>query len=214
MSKIESLETIHPDLISNFLTTGKGEGIPEDIRLFLKQLQYAAEIYETERNIKRAARMLRIRINTLQGVQISERACMARIYEAINYFCVDNNVSIKVWESDFANKYEDLAKLCLANNDYKGAKSCFDAAIECRRRASEIAEADRDLGITFLISSEITPELLGLESQNLKKIAAKANDGFYIKLIDGLPIEGNEKKRLLRDADIEEAQIIEEIPND
>lgn len=214
MSKIESLETIHPDLISNFLTTGKGDGIPEDIRLFLKQLQYAAEIYETERNIKRAARMLRIRINTLQGVQISERACMARIYEAINYFCVDNNVSIKVWESDFANKYEDLAKLCLANNDYKGAKSCFDAAIECRRRASEIAEADRDLGITFLISSEITPELLGLESQNLKKIAAKANDGFYIKLIDGLPIEGNEKKRLLRDADIEEAQIIEEIPND
>ena len=214
MSKIESLETIHPDLISNFLTTGKGNGIPEDIRLFLKQLQYAAEIYETERNIKRAARMLRIRINTLQGVQISERACMARIYEAINYFCVDNNVSIKVWESDFANKYEDLAKLSLANNDYKGAKSCFDAAIECRRRASEIAEADRDLGITFLISPEITPELLGLESQNLKKIAAKANDGFYIKLIDGLPIEGNEKKRLLRDADIEEAQIIEEIPND
>ena len=214
MSKIESLETIHPDLISNFLTTGKGNGIPEDIRLFLKQLQYAAEIYETERNIKRAARMLRIRINTLQGVQISERACMARIYEAINYFCVDNNVSIKVWESDFANKYEDLAKLCLANNDYKGAKSCFDAAIECRRRASEIAEADRDLGITFLISPEITPELLGLESQNLKKIAAKDNDGFYIKLIDGLPIEGNEKKRLLRDADIEEAQIIEEIPND
>lgn len=214
MSKIESLETIHPDLISNFLTTGKGDGIPEDVRLFLKQLQYAAEIYETERNIKRAARLLRIRINTLQGVQISERACMARIYEAINYFCVDNNVSIKVWESDFANKYEDLAKLCLANNDYKGAKSCFDAAIECRRRASEIAEADRDLGITFLISSEITPELLGLESQNLKKIAAKANDGFYIKLIDGLPIEGNEKKRLLRDADIEEAQIIEEIPND
>lgn len=214
MSKIESLETIHPDLISNFLTTGKGDGIPEDVRLFLKQLQYAAEIYETERNIKRAARLLRIRINTLQGVQISERACMARIYEAINYFCVDNNVSIKVWESDFANKYEDLAKLCLSNNDYKGAKSCFDAAIECRRRASEIAEADRDLGITFLISSEITPELLGLESQNLKKIAAKANDGFYIKLIDGLPIEGNEKKRLLRDADIEEAQIIEEIPND
>lgn len=214
MSKIESLETIHPDLISNFLTTGKGDGIPEDVRLFLKQLQYAAEIYETERNIKRAARLLRIRINTLQGVQISERACMARIYEAINYFCVDNNVSIKVWESDFANKYEDLAKLCLSNNDYKGAKSCFDAAIECRRRASEIAEADRDLGITFLISSEITPELLGLESQNLKKIAAKANDGFYIKLIDGLPIEGDEKKRLLRDADIEEAQIIEEIPND
>lgn len=214
MSRIESLESIHPDLISAFLTTGKGDGIPKDIQLFLKQLQYAAEIYETERNIKRAAKQLRIRINTLQGIKISDRACQARIYEAINYFCVDNNVSIKVWESDFANKYEDLAKLCLANDDYKNAKSCFDAAIECRRRASEIAEADRDLGITFLISPDITPELLGYESQNLKKIASKANDGFYIKLIDNLPIEGAEKKRLLRDADIEDAQIIEELPND
>ena len=214
MTKIESLESIHPDLISSFLTTGNGDGIPKDIQLFLKQLQYAAEIYETERNIKRAARMLRLRVSAEQHVQISDRACMARIYEAINYFCVDNNVSIKVWESDFANKYEDLAKLCLANDDYKGAKSCYDAAIECRRRASEIAEADRDLGVTFLISPDITPELLGLESQNLKKIAAKANDGFYIKLIDGLPIEGSEKKRLLRDADIEDAQTMEEIPND
>lgn len=214
MSRIESLESIHPDLISGFLTTGDGNGIPEDIQIFLKQLQYAAEIYETERNIKRAAKLLRVRISTLQRIQISDRACQARIYEAINYFCVDNNVSIKVWESDFANKYEDLAKLCLANDDYKNAKSCFDAAIECRRRASEIAEADRDLGIVFLISPDITPEFLGYESQNLKKIAAKANEGFYIKLIDGLPIEGDEKKRLLRDADIEEAQIIEELPND
>lgn len=139
---------------------------------------------------------------------------MARIYQAINYFQVDCNVPIKVWESNFANKYEDIAKLCALNRDYKGMKSCYDAALECRRRSSEIAEADRDLGVLFLISPELTPEELGFTKKNLKEIAKKHNDGFYLTLIDGLPIESKEKKRLLRDADIQDAEIVEELPND
>ena len=139
---------------------------------------------------------------------------MARIYQAINYFQVDCNVPIKVWESNFANKYEDLAKLCALNSDYKGMKSCYDAALECRRRSSEIAEADRDLGVLFLISPELTAEELGFSKKNLKEIAAKHNEGFYIKLIDSLPVENKEKKRLLRDADIQDAEIVEEIQND
>ena len=62
---------------------------------------------------------------------------MTRINQAISYFNVDCNVSIKVWENDFANKYEDLAKLCSAKRDYKMQKACMDQALECRRRASE-----------------------------------------------------------------------------
>ena len=139
---------------------------------------------------------------------------MARIYQAINYFQVDCNVPIKVWESNFANKYEDLAKLCAQQRDYKGMKACYDAALQCRRRSSEIAEADRDLGVTFLFTPELTAEELGFTKKNLKEIAAKHNEGFYITLIDSLPIETKEKKRLLRDADIQEAEIIQEISND
>ena len=45
-SEIEKLESVHPDLITTFLTTGEGKGIPEDVQTFLKQLQWAAEIYE------------------------------------------------------------------------------------------------------------------------------------------------------------------------
>lgn len=217
MTQIERLDKIHPDLITAFLATGKGDGIPRDIQLFLKQIQWAAEIYEFERNIARAAKKLRLRILAEQGkdgIRIEERTCRARIYEAINYFSVDCNVSIKVWEQNFADKYEDLAKLCLVRKDYKTAKSCYDAAAECRRRASEIAEADRNLGVTFIISPELTPEMLGYEKKSMKAIAAKSNNGFYLKLIEGLPIETTEKKRLLRDADIEEAEIIEELKDE
>ena len=213
-SKIDRLDAIHPDLISAFLTGGKGEGIPVDIQLFLKQLQWAAEIYEYERNITRAARKLRIRINAEQGERIEERTCMSRIYQAINYFNVDCNVPIKVWENNFANKYEDLAKICAVQRDYKSQKACYDAALECRRRASEVAEADRGLGVTFILSPEITAEEMGFAKRSLKEIAAKHNRGFYLNLIESLPLEKAEKKRLLRDADIEDAEIIGEIDND
>ena len=213
-SKIDRLDAIHPDLISAFLTGGKGEGIPVDIQLFLKQLQWAAEIYEYERNITRAARKLRIRINAEQGERIEERTCMSRIYQAINYFNVDCNVPIKVWENNFANKYEDLAKICAVQSDYKSQKACYDAALECRRRASEVAEADRGLGVTFILSPEITAEEMGFAKRSLKEIAAKHNRGFYLNLIESLPLEKAEKKRLLRDADIEDAEIIQDIDND
>lgn len=213
-SEIEKLDSIHSDLISAFLTTGNSDSIPEDVKLFLKQLQWAAEIFETERNITRAAKILRLRINAQQKIKIEDRTCMARIYQAINYFQVDCNVPIKVWEANFANKYEDLAKLCAQQRDYKSMKSCYDASLECRRRSSEIASADRDLGVTFLISPDLTVEELGFSKKNLKEIAAKHNKGFYITLIDGLPIENKEKKRLLRDADIQDAEIIEEVQND
>ena len=199
-SEIEKLDSIHPDLISAFLTNGDCEGIPRDVKLFLQQLQWS--------------KILRLRINAEQHIKIEERTCMARIYQAINYFQVDCNVPIKVWESNFANKYEDLAKLCALNRDYKGMKACYDAALECRRRSSEIAEADRDLEVTFLFTPELTAEELGFTKKNLKEIAAKHNEGFYITLIDSLPIETKEKKRLMRDADIQDAEIIQEIPND
>lgn len=93
-------------------------------------------------------------------------------------------------------------------------KAYYDAALECRRRSSEIAEADKNLGITYLFTPELTPELLGFTKKNLKEIAAKHNEGFYITLIDSLPIETKEKKRLMRDADIQDAEIIQEIQND
>lgn len=206
MTQLDTLDKIHPDMISAFLTSGKCDGIPVEVQLFLKQLQWAAEIYEYERNITRAAKQLRQRINAQQQINIDDRTCKARIYAAINYFNIDNNVSIKVWESNYADKYEDLAKLCAAAGDYKTQGKCYSAALECRRRASQIAEADRDLGIVFLISPELTPEDLGYSKASLKEIATKHNQGFYLNLIDNLPIEKAEKKRLLRDADIQEAE--------
>lgn len=39
MTLTDKLDKIHPDLIAAFLSTGKCDGIPEDVKLFLKQIQ-------------------------------------------------------------------------------------------------------------------------------------------------------------------------------
>ncbi|MDD2981477.1 MAG: hypothetical protein PHN80_16120 [Hespellia sp.] len=209
MTYTDTLDKLHPDLISTFLSTGKCDGIPDEVKLFLKQLQWAAEIYEFERSITRAAKQLHIRILAQQNLNVDTRTCMARIYAAINYFCIDNNVSIKIWESNFADKYEDLAKMCALRGDYKTQKECYKESLECRRRASEIAETDKNWAPVFILSTDITPEELGFTKKSLKEIARKSNEGYYLNLIDSLPIEKEEKERLLRDANIEDVEALE-----
>ena len=204
MTTLDKIQEIHPDLIAQLLATGRCPDIPLEQQLFIQQLGWAMEIYEHERNVLRAARKLRQRIHAEQCVKVELRTCQARVYEALNFFAVDENVPIKVWEAQYANQFEDLAKLCAAAGDYKTQSKCYERALECRRRAAAIEENNRDLGVTILYSPDITPELMGFEKQNLKQIAAKYNDGFYARLIADLPIDTAEKKRLLRDSDIEE----------
>lgn len=199
-SSIEKISQLHPDLIAQFLATGRCSAIPIAEQLFLQQLQWSMEIYETDHNISSCARKLRERIAAEQHVQIELRTCQARVYQAINYFCVDNNVSIKVWENVYADRYEDLAEKAIAAEDFRTAARCQESALECRRRASEIVENASHIGITMLFTPEVTPELLGFESKSLKQIAAKHNQGFYSSLIDQLPVDTDEKNRLRKDA--------------
>lgn len=79
-------------------------------------------------------------------------------------------------------------------------------------QASEAADKESNWAPVFLISTDISPEQLGFKKRSLKEIAKKHNDGFYLKLIDNLPTDDEEKIRLKRDANIEDAEIIEETP--
>ena len=48
MKYLEIIEKLHPDIIHHFLSTGECQGIPVEVQRFLKQMQWAAEIYEYE----------------------------------------------------------------------------------------------------------------------------------------------------------------------
>lgn len=209
MKYLKAIETLHPDIIRDFLQTGKSSAIPVEVQHFVYQLQWAAEIWEHERNISRAARKLAERAFAIQQEVISPQTAKSRIYAAITYFDIDSNVPQQVWDRDTANKMEDLAKLAIKLDKVDTAKQCLIEANELRRRAND-TEQTNGRPIIFLMSPDMKIESLGFNRKNLKEIARKASDGFYIKLITSLDIDKNEKKRLMRDAEVQDVEFEEQ----
>ena len=212
MNYLEKIESVHPDVIDEFIRTGVSSVIPMELQLVINQMVYAIQIYRTERNVSRAAKKLQIRAKAEQGVDINVNTAKSRIYAALNYFDVDCNVSENVWLRDYANKYEDLVKVALAKGRPDIAERCMAAALDCRLRATA-ADRQASLGVVYVMSDDIRPEDLGFTTRSKKEIARKANDGVYAKIIDSLDIPTEEKKRLRDDADITDAAF-EELENE
>lgn len=213
MTHFEILSKLDPGIIAHFLETGTSEGIPPETQQWLQEISMAYEEYDKNRNISKAAEALKVRITAKFRKKISIRTCQERIYAALEYFHVDNIVSDKVWYIDFANKYEDDAKSAIEAEDFRSAYLFRKAAEECREKSSIAASLDTDFVPVFLLSPDISLIDLGFESKNLKEIARKNNEGYYLNLINSLPIEQAEKKRLRIDANLPETPY-EEIESD
>lgn len=212
MEYLARLEALHPDIIDNFLENGCSDAIPAELQQFIMQIQWAAEIKEYEGNNNRAAKKLRERVWAVQKIRLNINTAKARVYSAMAYFDVDDNVPQKIWDRDAANKFEDLAKLAISQDKLNEAGRFIDRANELRRRANSNDNASGNIQINFLISTDYNIEKEGFERKNLKAIAAKANKGFYIQLISGLPLSDEEKQPLYNDAGIEDADF-EEVPD-
>lgn len=213
MTHFEILSKLDPAIISHFLETGQSQGIPPETQQWLQEISMAYEEYDKNRNISKAAESLKTRIIARFKKKITVRTCIERIYAALEYFHVDNTVSDKVWYIDFANKYEEDAEKAIVAEDFRAAYLFRKAAEECREKSSVAASLDIDFVPVFLISPDINILDLGFESKKLKEIAKKHNDGFYLNMINALPIDESEKKRLRIDAELPETPY-EELESD
>lgn len=201
-SNLEKLDTIHPDIVFSFLDTGKSSAIALEMQHFIKQIQWASEVWETERNTSRSAKVLQKRILSVQGIKLNIVTCKARVFQAMEYFDVDHNLPQEIWDRNAADKFEDLMKVAIASGKLDAAGRFLEKANELRRRANTALNIGDLQMPQFLITTKLTPEDLGYSSKNMLEISRKATEGFYIKLINDLPVENDEKKRLLDDAEI------------
>ncbi|MDR1716905.1 MAG: hypothetical protein LBS20_13795 [Prevotella sp.] len=213
MTHFEILSKLDPAVISHFLETGESEGIPPETQQWLQEISMAYQEYDKNRNISKAAESLKVRIVARFKKKISLRTCQERIYSAIEYFHVDNPVSDKVWYIDFANKYEEDAEKAIFAEDFRAAYMFRKAAEECREKSSIAASLDADFVPIFIISPDKSLLDIGFESRNVKEIARKHNEGYYLNLINALPTDQENKKRLLRDAGVTDVDY-EELEND
>lgn len=197
---LQKLEALPLEIIVDFRKTGTSEAIPAKLQNFILDLEAVLEIKETEKfdNISRLARELRKRRPHLEY-----KTALQRVYDALNFFHVNDNVSNDVWDKIYADKMEDLAKLSIAKDNEFVAYRALVKAHEYRTKAESRIRPEDLKAPVFIISSEIKAADLGFEKANMMDISRKASEGRYVKMIDSLPISDDEKKLIYRDAGID-----------
>ncbi|MCD6345993.1 MAG: hypothetical protein J7L96_01095 [Bacteroidales bacterium] len=199
-SYLQKLEALPPEIISEFRKTHKSEAIPLKLQELILDMEAVVEIRETDKfdNISRIARELRKR-----RPQLGWKTALLRVYDALNFFHVNENVSNDVWDKIYTDKMEDLAKLAIAKGKEEVAYKAFLKAHEYRTKAESRIRPEDLKSPVFIISPTIKPEDLGYEKASMMEISRKANEGKYIKMIDSLPISEIEKKQIYEDAGID-----------
>lgn len=214
MTQLEKLEALPIEVIDSFLQTGKSAAMDQELQIYTRQLTIAAEINNYTDSITRASKELAVRVKAELGIKMTIRLAKERIYDAINYFHMDSAVSQKVWDMRTADKLLDLATLMVADDKLDQAGKYIVKANELRKRANDAISNEDLKAPVFLISDKLSLEELGYDKEDLRKIKSKDSQGFYIKLINALKdVDPDDRKRLLRDADITDTDF-EEIENE
>jgi hypothetical protein len=195
MSKasLKDLHRLPVEIIQDFRKTGKSLAIPGYIQDYILQLDRAVEIHnaEHEHNVSRAAMRL---MESFPNISLN--TARARIFDAINYFHLNNTVKAEAWDNYYADRLEDLAQFAISKNNITEARRSMEKAREYRKEAAgNILNGEELKPHVILISPEVNPELLGLKDFNLKQLWKETQD-----FIEELPIDKMDKRNVMQDA--------------
>ncbi len=207
--RLALLESYKADDIQYFLAQRKSDIIPVDMQDYILQLDSMSRLFHYHKhNYSRAVECLRKEWPQLTIAQARE------IYrDALEYFYQDDGISARAWDLKYADAYDDLARLAIKADKLATAKAALDKAHELRTKQREQENHQWQPPI-YLVNINVRPEDLGYQSQRLMDIAKRAEDAQYKELILGLETTEAEKKRLLADANIPDAEIYGDEPAD
>lgn len=207
--RLALLESYKADDIQYFLAQRKSDVIPVDMQDYILQLDSMSRLFHYHKhNYSRAVECLR---KEWPQLTIAQARCIYR--DALEYFYQDDGISARAWDLKYADAYDDLARLAIKSDKLATAKAALDKAHELRTKQRE-QESHQWQPPIYLVNINVRPEDLGYQSQRLMDIAKRAEDAQYKELILGLETTEAEKKRLLADANIPDADIYESEPAD
>lgn len=202
------LEKLDQAIVENFRRTGRGVGIPEKVQQYILQIDRAVELFRFDGNITRCAAKLR-----KDYPDICFNTARSRVYDAINVFHLNNTVKNEAWDQYYADKLEDLAKLAIASNDWKSAERILTRAHALRTmRENDGIDVSLLAPPTLLMSNDISIVDLNVERRDMRKLSKKYTNREYYRMIDGLPVDKEEKERLMNDADVSDVDFEEVKP--
>lgn len=187
----EELEKIPPEIIADYRKTRISKGISQELQIYIDQLERAVELYKKKRSIRKAAKELNADFK-----DISFNTCRQRIYDAINYFHLNSTVKEEAWYNFYADYFEELSKKAENKQDFKEARLAARQAAEYRIQSSKVG-IDPDLlrPKDQILNPDISPERLGLEKFNLKKLWVDTGT-----FIEQLRVDSVSKERIKEEA--------------
>lgn len=199
---LQEIDKISTELIQQFRRTKKSVAIPEYLQRYILHLDKAAELFNTKGNMNDICNDL---MAAFPEDGLSFTTAKRRVYDAINFFHLNNTVRNEAWDNYYADRFEALGRKAEEAYDsdpskFSGniqeARRCYAIAHELRTKKDENAVDPEVLKPKdFLINPDISPERLGLKKQNIKQLWSDAS-----KLINRMELEEEEKQRLLKES--------------
>lgn len=202
-AKMEQVRAIEPDRLRYFLEHREDPGIPQDIKDYILKMD-AVVRYTHQNNLSMRRVIEKIR-QEFPGTTVGQ--ARSAYYDALDWFYLDDRLSARAWDNVYAEQFEDMKKLALAAGKMEVAFKCAVKAHELRTKERESHDIDWKAPV-FLINTTVSAEDLGFKSQKLADIARRQEDDKLRQMILGLATTDAEKRRMLAEAGIEDAVIV------
>jgi hypothetical protein len=172
---LKEIDKLPVELIQQFRVTKRSAAIPEYLQRYILHLDKASELFNLKGNIADICKELQL---AFPDDDLSFSTAKNRVFDAINFFHLNNTVRNEAWDHYYADRLEALGKK--AEDAYDADSDKFSGNIQEARRCYERAHAlrtkkdenavDPELlkPKDFLINPDTTAERLGLKAKNLK----------------------------------------------
>ena len=203
--RLELLAQYSADDIQAFIKSRTSDVIIPKMQEYILQLDSMAQIFHYHKHSQTHA----IEELRRQWPMLTYSQARSIYRDALEYFYQDAGISARVWDIKYADALDDLARVAIAAGKYATAEKAMEKAHALRTMVREQEDFNWQPP-TFFVNINVKPEDLGYASQKLADIARRHEDEEFRQMIEGLETTKAEKVRLLSDAGIEEAEIIED----
>lgn len=193
---LPQLQKLSVEVVQRFLEVrdAKSCGIAPALADYILQVNFASNLHKKYASITECARKLQ-----QEYPDLSIHTCRQRIYDAVNYFNCDCNVTSEAWNNYFADQMMLLRDVNLIAHNFKEARLCMQEARKYRIEASSnIIDPRLKEFKPQIVSPDLEIQRMGVKGQGLLKAYNQAKE-----IIMKRDIPESEKKRLVEEVERE-----------
>lgn len=193
---LPQLQKLSVELVQRFLDVRDAQscGIAPALADYILQVNFASNLHKKYASITECAKKLQ-----KEYTELSIHTCRQRIYDAINYFNCDSNVTSEAWNNYFADQMLSLRDVNLIAHNFKEARLCMQEARKYRIEASSnIIDPRLKEFKPQLVSPDLEIQRMGIKKEGLLSAYNKAKD-----IIMKRDIPDSEKNRLVGEVERE-----------